>query len=285
MRGVYELNTDAIPTTSRFRYDAGMKLDCGIIAENAGLFVCNGALATHAERRLKSHELIFVRRGMLVMGEEGKAFQLVPGDTLLLQAGRTHKGLAPYPADLAFYWIHFRLRAGQSLSGFPRHATPARGERLSELLHRFIDDQEAKQLTPTRAGLLIGLMLCELKEQQQTESVSDSVLAARVEAYIDTHFAKPIGTHTISQHLGYNADYLGRIVRRDRQKTILELLHRRRLREARTLLRETTLSIKQIAQRCGFNHPVFLRQLFARHEGMSPREYRKLYARLHVNVR
>lgn len=261
-----------------------MKLDCGIIAENAGLFVSNGTHAVHAERRLKSHELIFVRRGTLSMGEDGRAFHLRAGDTLLLHAERTHKGLAPYPADLAFYWIHFRLRAGQTLAGFPKHAAPARGERLSELFHRFIDDQEAKQLTPTRAGLLIGLMLCELKEQRQVENVNESVLAARVEAYIDTHFAKPIGTHTISQHLGYNADYLGRIVRRDRQQTILDLLHRRRLREARTLLRETTLSIKQIAQRCGFNHPVFLRQLFSRYEGMSPREYRKLYARLHVNV-
>ncbi len=261
-----------------------MKLECGIIAENAGLFVCNGANTIHAERRLRSHELIFVRRSTLAMGEDGRDYQLAAGDTLLLHAGRTHKGLAAYPADLSFYWIHFRLRAGQTLAGFPKHATPARGERLSELFHRFIDDQEAKSLTPTRAALLIGLMLCELKEQRPAESENESVLAARVEAYIDTHFAKAIGTHTISKHLGYNADYLGRIVRRDRQLTILDLLHRRRLREARTLLRDSTLSVKQIAQRCGFNHPVFLRQLFSRHEGMSPREYRKLYARQHVNV-
>lgn len=261
-----------------------MKLDCGIIAENAGLFVSNGAPVTHAERRLRSHELIFVRRGSLAMGEDGREYRLGAGDTLLLHAGRTHSGLAPYPADLSFYWIHFRLRPGKTLAGCPKHATPARAERLSELFHRFIDDQEAKQLTATRAALLIGLMLCELKEQRKTESVNESVLAARVEAYIDTHFDKPIGTHAISRHLGYNPDYLGRIVRRDRQQTILDLLHRRRLREARTLLRDTTLSVKQIAQRCGFNHPVFLRQLFSRHEGMSPREYRKLYARLHVNV-
>ena len=261
-----------------------MKLDCGILAENAGLFVCNGASVVHAERRLRSHELIFVRKGTLAMGEDGRDYRLSAGDTLLLHAGRTHKGLAPYPADLSFYWIHFRLRTGQTLAGYPKHATPARGERLSELFHRFIDDQEAKQLTSTRAALLIGLMLCELREQRQVENVNESVLAARVEAFIDTNFARPIGTHAISQHMGYNADYLGRIVRRDRQQTILDLLHRRRLREARTLLRDTTLSVKQIAQRCGFNHPVFLRQLFSRHEGMSPREYRKLYARSHVNV-
>lgn len=262
-----------------------MKLDCGIIAENAGLFVSTTPNVTHATRRLKSHELIFVRRGTLTMGEDNRRFELHAGDALLLQAGRTHRGLAPYPADLSFYWIHFRLRAGHSLQSIPKHSTPVRPERMSELFHRFIDDQESKQLTPSRAGLLIGLMLCELKQSKTGDHNAESVLAARVEAYIDTHFTSSIGTQSIARHMGFNADYLGRIVRRDRGQTILDLLHRRRLREARTLLRETTLSIKQIAQRCGFNHPVFLRQLFSRHEGMSPREYRKLYARLHVNVR
>lgn len=261
-----------------------MKLDCGIIAENAGLFICNGGNIIHAERTLRSHELIFVRKGALSMAEDGRAYRVLAGDTLLLHAGRTHKGTERYPADLSFYWIHFRLRAGQSLAGFPKHASPARAERLSELFHRFIDDQECKTLTPTRAALLIGLMLCELREQRGSDQVEESVLVARVEAYIDTHFTQPISTNGIAQHLGYNADYLGRIVRRDRQQTIIDLLHRRRLREARVLLRDTTLSVKQIAERCGFNHPVFLRQLFSRHEGMSPREYRKLYARQHVNV-
>lgn len=261
-----------------------MKLDCGIIAENAGLFVSADNHVTHATRRLKSHELIFVRRGTLAMGEDGRRFDLRAGNLLLLHAGRTHQGLEPYPADLSFYWIHFRLRKGHSLRSIPQHSVPARPERLSELFHRFIDDQESKQLTPARAGLLIGLMLCEAREQRP-ERDSESVLAARVEAYIDAHFARPIGTNTIAQQLGFNSDYLGRIVRRDRGQTILDLLHRRRLREARTLLRETMLSVKQIAQRCGFNHPVFLRQLFSRHEGISPREYRKLYSRMHVNVR
>lgn len=266
-----------------------MTFDCGIIPENGGLFVNSREGVIHVERRLKSHELIFIRKGTLGMWEDGQELRVKAGQTLILHAGRLHKGLDIYPVDLSFYWIHFRLRRNATLGRrVPKIAAPARPERLAELFHRFIDDQEAGTLNDTRAGLLIALMLCELNDQRDptlTSAAGDSVLVARVEAFIDANFARPISTADAAAELGFNADYLGRVVRRDRGKTIVELLHRRRLREARVLLRDTTLSVKQIAQRCGFGHPVFLRQLFARHEGMSPREYRKLYARQHVNVR
>ena len=78
---------------------------------------------------------------------------------------------------------------------------------------------------------------------------------------------------------------LNEMFRAARGQTITEHIHVRRIREARHLLRETTLNLKQIADQCGFYDAAYLRRLFARHEGMSPSAYRKLYMRVHVNVR
>jgi hypothetical protein len=79
-----------------------------LIACNAGLFVSRGKGA-HVDRVIDSYELIYVRRGALAMQENAREFFLERGQTLLLWPGRRHKGIRPYPPDLSFYWIHFKL--------------------------------------------------------------------------------------------------------------------------------------------------------------------------------
>src|SRR5436309_14721311 len=75
---------------------------------NSGLFV-SPAQGIHAERVIDSYELILVRTGTLVLGEETTVFMLEQGDTLILWPGRFHRGVAPYAPNTSFYWIHFFL--------------------------------------------------------------------------------------------------------------------------------------------------------------------------------
>ena len=75
---------------------------------NAGLFV-SPAHGIHPERVIDSYELILVRTGTLVLGEETTVFALEQGDTLILWPGRVHRGVAPYASNTSFYWVHFYL--------------------------------------------------------------------------------------------------------------------------------------------------------------------------------
>lgn len=275
-------------------FAASVPLALPLVAENGGLFVSQGVAATHPDRVIRSHELIFVRSGRLSMAEEGESFDVDAGQTLVLRPGRRHYGAAPYPPDLSFYWVHFRLAPGSAPARgrrlaaalpLPRHATPARPDRLAELFHRFIDDQESGRLTPISAALLILLMLDELGQTGSGASTSGELLAARVEAWVGANLRRAITASDVAEALSLNPDYVNRAFRRARGQTVTEFIHRRRIREARALLRETTLSLKQIAHRCGFNDPAYLRRLFRRYEGVTPMRFRRLYGRLHINVR
>jgi AraC-like DNA-binding protein len=42
--------------------------------------------------------------------------------------------------------------------------------------------------------------------------------------------------------------------------------------------------VDEVARRCGFEDPGYFRRIFRRHEQMSPRAYRHLYGRVHVNA-
>ena len=51
---------------------------------------------------------------------------------------------------------------------------------------------------------------------------------------------------------------------------ILHLLRRRRLREARRLLLTTTLPVKEVARRCGYEDPLYFSRVFHQHTGQPP---------------
>jgi len=258
---------------------------------NAGLFVSRGQ-GRHGTRIIESHELIFVRSGTLGMFEDRRRFTLRAGQALLLRAGRRHGGTLPYPPDLRFYWIHFRLRpeggtrrAAHTLR-LPSQTTVSRPDRLTELFRLFLDDQENDRLTPLTADLLLLLMLSEVANTRPDDptAATASSLAGRAELLIRLHADTPLSTASLAAELRCNPDYLGRIFHQTNGRTLTAAIHAQRHRRARAMLLEDNRSIKEIARACGFDDAGYFRRLFRRQEGLSPSAYRRLYARMHVNL-
>ncbi|MBI3829369.1 MAG: AraC family transcriptional regulator [Planctomycetes bacterium] len=287
-----------IPTSSKPRASAAEHLRIGVAppltALNAGLFISRGR-GMHPDRTIDSHELLFVKRGRLGMAERERRFALEAGQTLLLWPGRRHYGTETYPPDLSFYWLHFRLPRAPGSNHDPRQAfsipqvgRPARPDRLTELFHQFLDDQESGALQPLQAAWLIRLMLSEAARRTSVaapDAPSAAVLAERVDAYLIVHVHEPVSTSTIAAALRCNPDYLGRVYRKARGYTLTDGLHRRRVREARGLLIDGRLNVDEIARECGFEDAGYFRRIFKRQVGVTPLAFRRLHARAHVNSR
>ncbi len=265
-------------------------------ALNAGLFVSPG-FGTHAERVIDSYELIFVAQGRLDMFEENRSFALLRNQTLLLSPGRRHGGLLPYTPDVNFYWVHFRVRGSAGALpcvSVPKVATIRNPDDLTELFCRFISDQESGTLDPVSAAHLVSLMLCAVGEETRgaggrraVEMPADdqAALADKVEAYIEAHFPDAISTSSIAAALRYNPDYLERVFRARANMSILDALHQKRIGAARVLLHtEAGKNINEIAFQCGYTDPGYFRRMFKRVTGLTPREFRTLYARTHINT-
>lgn len=265
----------------------GMQLPISV--SNAGLFVSRGQ-GRHPDRIINSFELILVKDGVLGLEEAGQRFAVQPGESLILWPHRRHRGIGEYPPDLSFYWLHFNLRqrkrARQSLA-VPQHARVARPDHLTTLFRRLLDDQESLHWQPLSASLMVMLMLLEVAGSDHASTGSDSsaaVLAGRADTIIRARFHEPLCASLIAKELHCHPDYLGRVFRKTFNCTMTEALHRRRLGQARKLLLETADTVDSIAQRCGFAEGAYFRRLFKRQEAVSPRAFRQLYARVHVNT-
>ncbi|MFA6962889.1 MAG: AraC family transcriptional regulator [Opitutaceae bacterium] len=257
-------------------------------AENAGLFLSPGH-GIHPDRVIPSHELIFVRSGRLEMEVGGCDFEVKAGETLLLHPGVRHRGTRAYEEGLEFYWVHFCLpaKAGKNdvVLDIPCHTQPLRAERLAELFHRFLDDQESRSQIPEQAALLVMLMLLELRRDGLSSPPPSHAMAGRTQQFIAAHFHRGIHAADVARAMGCHPDHLGRVHRQAHGCTLSEAIHRRQLMEARVLLRESAKNMEEIALACGFKETRYFRKLFASHQGMSPRAYRKLHSRIYVNTR
>lgn len=270
-----------------------VNLGSSVAAENGGHFLSRGE-GIHPTRIIQSYELILVRSGFLSLFEEERDFHLRSNQYVLLWPNRRHGGLAEYPINLAFYWVHFRVNPAPTAPDCSAEIHLAQtghlrqSERLETLFRRFLNDQEEGVLKPVEANLLISMMLCEVAKAETDEeppSNAESYLAKRAMERIHTEFAVPeTSTSTLAAEIGCNADYLGRVFRNMYGIPVTAQINRDRVKEARRLLMEADLNVNEIACRCGFKHPSYFRRVFKKLCGISPREFRKLHLREHVNT-
>lgn len=94
-------------------------------------------------------------------------------------------------------------------------------------------------------------------------------------AYVDTHLAQPLDLRTIAQAAYVTPPYLIRLFRQHLGTTPSRYLWQVRLSRGVELLRETGLSIAEIAQRTGFKNPFHFSRMVKQHYGAPPKQLRK----------
>ncbi len=96
--------------------------------------------------------------------------------------------------------------------------------------------------------------------------------------YIKLHFAEPISLEDVSSEVGFSGSYFSTLFRKKTGKNFLEYLMDVRIEEAKTLLRESKMTIENVARSVGINDYKRFSKTFKKLTGISPKEYRNLYS-------
>ena len=155
--------------------------------------------------------------------------------------------------------------------------------RLRELMQMMIHYQQmGLPLANDSLRMLYNLFLTDLSSVQQ-HSIHEHRLPKRVEE-IFLGFLGLLPQHFIEHHdIGFYASelcitttYLSRVVRQvSGGRTVMDYINQLLLMEATFLLRQTSLSIAQIAEHLHFAETTTFSRFFQRMKGMNPREFRK----------
>lgn len=246
-----------------------------------------GLRRRHRDRVRGCYELIYVQQEVLWITEEDRAFGVEAGQTLLLWPDRRHFGHRDLSPGMWFYFLEFaveaRPRPGGEAVMLPQYGEPRDGRWLASLFEKYLAEQKAGTLTAQRAEALATCMLLEVAPDVEAAVNAaecqplGSILAQRVLDHISAHLTSldALSTADIAATLHCHPDYLGRAFRDATGRTVVEHIHRERVRLAQQLLKTTDDPVHAIAERCGWPDARYFRRVFKRYAGTTPQAFRK----------
>lgn len=156
-----------------------------------------------------------------------------------------------------------------------RQLDGGRAERMNALLRAYF--MNSPQRVPEylrQQGLLLQILALAMTEPEpgaapKTERGNSRFFHAKT--LLDSRFRMPeLKIRDIAAELRITPNHLVKLFRRHAGMSVLDYLRTRRLEHAAGLLRETTLTVREIAAECGFDDPNYFTRCFHRHYGRTP---------------
>lgn len=112
----------------------------------------------------------------------------------------------------------------------------------------------------------------------QVNAVEDRELA-RVSRFIREHACDGIDVSDVAQFTSLSRRQLERRFRNELKRSLHEEITANQIDRVKQLLRESTMTLEQIAPLAGYSHKERLSAVFKRETGQTPGEYRRLNPR------
>lgn len=147
---------------------------------------------------------------------------------------------------------------------------------LSATLQKFLPF--ARGLLDAQPDLTSYSLVTEVMHKllmQQFLSHSDPVILKAVH-WIDKHFSLPINVNSIAIYCCLSSSQLQRRFKQIMGQSVGEYWRKKRLQQARTLLRQSALSIEAIAHAVGYENLAAFSRSFSQEYSISPLQFRNL---------
>ncbi|MEM9342648.1 MAG: AraC family transcriptional regulator [Pseudomonadota bacterium] len=242
-----------------------------------------GRWATEAQRSYMRPLLIWFTRGQGRFTLAGTTLGFGPHNAVFVPGGTMHGfsmmgqvlGTAVFfPTDLAKEFpeepLHLRLR-----DGFQQ----AELTMLVDALEREnTQDRTGASRAMRHWGGLIAVWLDRHSHlaEKEIEPTAAQRLASAYASLVERDFHKGVGVSHFAEQLGVTPTHLSRACRESSGKNASRLLTDRLHFEARRMLVETDLPIRDVASRLGFNSAAYFSRAFQHEAGTSPSAFRRL---------
>ncbi|MBQ7840870.1 MAG: helix-turn-helix transcriptional regulator [Lachnospiraceae bacterium] len=247
--------------------------NCGV-----GKFISRGEWS-HPDRIIDSYEIIFVTKGEVYINEDGAEYPLKEDEILILQPNLRHYGYKT-STNTEFFWLHWC--GGPKLSLNMKHRKIENPYNIS-LYFRQLLDARVMQKTSESLDYLTRLVLIELYFNSKQPNVNP--VAEKIAAWIKANCHTPVTETQIAAIFGYNADYLNRIFKASFLKTMKQYINEKRIEYIKGLMLRGDLTLKEIAEKSGFTEYKYFLKFFKYHEKITPTDFYKQYAKMHINSR
>ena len=120
-------------------------------------------------------------------------------------------------------------------------------------------------------------LIAEIKfqEQHQQLTVSPRERSKNILAYLHKHYAEKVTINDIATAVNVSPKECIRSFKKSIHQTPIEYLLNYRIEQAKKLLRQSELTITDVALQAGFSTSAYFSKIFRERVGQTPREYRR----------
>ena len=127
----------------------------------------------------------------------------------------------------------------------------------------------SKTLRKIKDELLSEQALLNTEREKSTEDVVKSIVQ-----YLQINYAKEINFTQIAADYKFSASYLTKIFREHTGTSPIKYLIEYRIKMAKSLLKDTNLTVKEIAEKTGFIDQFYFSKCFKNYCGITPSQYK-----------
>ena len=141
-------------------------------------------------------------------------------------------------------------------------------EKISRLLH------EKKRESVPELSILAYAFLMKIATKRQSNELPQELIACR--HFIEQNIFQKLSLDDMSSASGCSKAKLTRLFQKYLNSTPIQFMINLRINYARNLLEKKSISIKEVAELCGYQNQLYFSNDFRKHTGMSPRDYCKM---------
>lgn len=151
--------------------------------------------------------------------------------------------------------------------------------KVQDVLHKI--EKEYKRERPFKEIMLktylrqLLVMIVRFKTDKTQESVAGDKIIYDISEYISSNFSNDISLYSLSRQFAFSEGHLSRKFKSVLGMGINEYINYIRILNAEKLLKETKLSVTEIAERCGFHDSNYFSTVFKKTMDITPHKYRK----------
>ena len=161
---------------------------------------------------------------------------------------------------------------------FQSHKNPRICEIMENiLLEQYNQDLGMNEVLESYVIILFTELLRTWRDDsKERDSFSNNVQVLELLAYIEENYEN-CTLQEMGKKFGMHGNYLTALLKEKTGHSFVEHIQEQKLKKARTLLKNTDISITELIPLCGYNNMNFFYKKFKEAEGCTPAEYRKRY--------
>jgi AraC-like DNA-binding protein len=232
----------------------------------------------------RDYQLVVLHKGELDLRLDGRRIRVEARHAILLSPGHREHFIFSRERETHHSWCSIDVDAvPQKLRLLGQSGTPAPADSCTEALlalgkTMYFEGQDDPFLENSfhlslGLALLTGFALGVHQTKTSTSVPGDQILG-RAEEFIQNEFGQRLSLADIAAAAGVSRQHLLKLFRLRRGNTPTQILYERRLGVAADQLTHTGLSIREIAEHCGFANEFHFSRKFKEAYGKSPRDWR-----------